>query len=421
MTVRSTLDLDFFQQSLASAFVIQQSLMDVQLPSALLTLRHLISAGEIDVSGVMHLIAGRARNVANATGAAIGLLKGDQLVYRAGSGTAATYIGRHLTATLTVSGKHEPKGEILRVEDAETGTGIGRAICHQFEAKALLLLPIYQEQVLGGLLQVFFNEAHAFQDDEVCAYQSMASVVGEVTVLANVEPKKPPAPKPSTMPPLERATPPMQRFQRNNGAPAHRRAIWLTGGATIPESEKLVPDRALPELASRKPRPKRVPLYSRMQKGAGLATAVVVLLIATWFAYTHRRPVRPLSAVAHPRPNTVEQQEPLVPTELGSTKKHISTPQTASVPMNNASKAARSTPRQVKIGDDEVDYISEDVTVRHFKRKPAVQLPPLGVDQVDYVSEDVTVRRFAPKLAVVSPRQPVDHAAGVASIPVRSQ
>jgi hypothetical protein len=89
--------------------------------------------------------------------------------------------------------------------------------------------------------------------------------------------------------------------------------------------------------------------------------------------------------------------------------------------MNNASKAARNTPRQVKIGDDEVDYISEDVTVRHFKRKPAVQLPPLGVDQVDYVSEDVTVRRFAPKLAVVSPRQPVDHAAGVASIPVRSQ
>jgi hypothetical protein len=414
MTVRSTLDLDFFQQSLASAFVIQQSLMDVQLPSALLTLRHLISAGEIDVSGAMHLIAGRARNVANATGAAIGLLKGDQLIYRAGSGTAATYIGRHLTATLSVSAKRQPKGEILRVEDAKTGTGVGMTICHQFEAKALLLLPIYQQQVLGGLLQVFFNKAHAFQDEEISAYQSMASVVGEVIVLANAEPKKPPAPKPSTIPPLERATPPMQKFPSNNGAPASRQAIWQTGGATIPESGQLLPERALNEVATRKPRTNRVPLYIRMQKGAGLATAVVVFLIVTWFAYNQRRPARPLSAVAHPRPDSVEQQGPLVPTELGSTKKHISTPQTASLPMNNASKAARSTPRRVKIGDDEVDYISEDVTVRHFKRKPAVQLAPLGVDQVEYVLEDVTVRRFAPKLAVVSPRQPADHAAGVA-------
>jgi hypothetical protein len=57
---------------LASAFVVQHSLIDVQLPIAILTIRHLIAAGDIDLNGVMHLIAGRARNAANATGAAIG-------------------------------------------------------------------------------------------------------------------------------------------------------------------------------------------------------------------------------------------------------------------------------------------------------------------------------------------------------------
>src|SRR5690348_4477729 len=93
MTACSTLDPEAFQEILASAFVVQQSLMDVQLTSAMLTVRHLIAAGKIDVNGAMHLIAGRARNVANATGAAVGVLRGDQLVYRAGSGSAATYMG----------------------------------------------------------------------------------------------------------------------------------------------------------------------------------------------------------------------------------------------------------------------------------------------------------------------------------------
>ena len=81
--------------------------------------------------------------------------------------------------------------------------------------------------------------------------------------------------------------------------------------------------------------------------------------------------------------------------------------------MKDVGKAARSKGRRVRVGDDEIDYISEDVTVRHFARKPAVQQAPLGVDQVEYVSEDVTVRHFAPKLAVVPPKQPVDQGGAV--------
>ena len=120
MTARPTLDAESFQELLASAFVVQQRLMDVQFPCAIPTLRTLVATGNIDVNAAMQVIAGRARNLANANGAAIGLLKGDELVYLAGSGSAVTYVGRHMTATLSVSAKSELKGEILRVEDAET-------------------------------------------------------------------------------------------------------------------------------------------------------------------------------------------------------------------------------------------------------------------------------------------------------------
>lgn len=405
ITTRSTLDPEFFQESLASAFVVQQSLMDVQLPSAVLTVRRLIVAGQIDVNGAMHLIAGRARNVANATGAAIGLLKGDQLVYRAGSGSAATLIGRHVAAALSVSPKVEPKDEILRVEDAETNAGIGGAICHQFGAKSLLILPIYHEHALGGVLQVFFDEAHVFQDGELCAYQSLASAVGEViTQATQVELKKSAAAELSTMPAIEQTTPLMQGFLSNSGSSANNHAIWQAGGAAIAESKRLPSSRARPAAAMITHRAKVVPLHIRMRKVVDLAAVVIVLVVASWIVYTYRRPALAPRVVAHQRSNTIKHQVPFVPTELRSAKRDISTPQTASVPMKNVREAARNTPRRVRVGDDEIDYISEDVTVRHFTHKPAQQQALLGDDQVEYVSEDVTVRRFASKLAVVPPR-----------------
>jgi hypothetical protein len=408
MTVRSTVDLESFQESLVSAFVIQQSLMDVQLPSALLTLRHLITTGEIDVNGVMHLIAGRARNLANASGAAIGWLKGDQLVYRAGSGSAVNYVGRQVTAILSVSVKTDPKGEILRVEDAQTDAGIGGAICHQFGAKSLLILPIYHEQMLGGVLQVLFNEAHAFQDSELCAYQSMASLVGEVMTHATQgEPKRSAALQLSTMPAIEQ-TPPMPKFQTNSGSPANSYAM----PAGIAESKRLPFSRARPAAPLITSRSKCVRLHIRGRKVADRAAVVVVFVIASWIAYTYRPSALSPRAVAGPGSNTVEQLLAPVPTKVGSANKGMSTSQTASVPMKDVGKAARSKPRRVRVRDDEIDYISGDVTVRHFTRRPAVQQATLRVDQVEYVSEDVTVRRFVP-MAVVPPKQAVDHAAAV--------
>jgi hypothetical protein len=78
--------------------------------------------------------------------------------------------------------------------------------------------------------------------------------------------------------------------------------------------------------------------------------------------------------------------------------------------MKDVRKDARSTPRLVRVGEYEIDYLSEDVTVRHFTGNPAPQQAPHGNDQVEYVSEDVTVHHFAPKHVVVSPTQQVDHA-----------
>ena len=125
----------------------------------------------------MHFIVESARDVANAAGVAIGLLKGDRLTYRAGSGSSAAFVGQYVTASLTVSAFTKTSREILRVEDAHKDTRIEADICRQFGANSLLMLPIYFDHGVAGILDIRFNQAHTFQDREVRAYRLMAEQI----------------------------------------------------------------------------------------------------------------------------------------------------------------------------------------------------------------------------------------------------
>ena len=179
MRTNSSPDPDHFQKVLADAFVVQESEIETRSLCAVVELQGLIAKGELDIDRAMTMIADRARDVANATGIAIALLRGDQLTYRAGSGNSADRVGRNMTAVLSVSRHIQSKDEILRVEDAQADRRIEAAICRQFGARSLLILPIYDHRALVGVLEVIFSDAHEFQDREVRTYRLMASLVGE--------------------------------------------------------------------------------------------------------------------------------------------------------------------------------------------------------------------------------------------------
>ncbi len=170
-------DRETLQQLLANAFAVQQSNINSQALSDIMILQRSVARGKVDLEGAMRLIVESARNVASATGVAIALLKGHQLTYCAGSGTVADCVGQHVTASLTVSANTRMNREILRVENAQTDTRIEAAICRQFGANALLILPIYNDGAIAGVLDVRFSEPHAFENREVQAYRLMAEQI----------------------------------------------------------------------------------------------------------------------------------------------------------------------------------------------------------------------------------------------------
>jgi len=414
MTADFTPDPDSFQKLLSKAIAVQESGMDSESLTAIVELQRAIATGEADVDRAMDLIAACARNVANATGIAIGLLQGDKLVYRAGSGSGVTYVGQRVMATLSVSGHNTESGEILRVENAETDRRIEAAICRQFGAQSLLILPIYHDGRMAGVLDVLFDEAHAFQHQEVLTYRLIAALVGEAMSYAErPEQKQALAADLSSVRQSVHLTKPPQREEALNdhasvAAAATNRTTYESLGTFMARAGKLpgLTQSAWEVLK----RAKHVPWYkSRWQTAAGVA---VVLVVACWISFRDRRPALPLGVSGPQGSNALEQQMPFAPAKEvlpNSTSK----PQTALGLEPGERKTSRSVRQRVLDRNIRVRYISDDVTVRYFTPRPPPQLVLDRNIRVRYISDDVTVRYFTPNSSVAppspvgSPAQPV--------------
>jgi uncharacterized membrane protein YeaQ/YmgE (transglycosylase-associated protein family) len=395
MSKHSSLDRESLQKLLADAFVVQESGIETRSLSALVELQGWVATGELDVDRALHLVADRARNVANATGIAIALLKGDQLVYRAGSGSSAACVGRHVTAVLSVSKHTQSRDEILRVENAQSDGRIEAAICRQFGARSLLILPIYDNRALVGVLEAIFGDAHTFQDREVRTYRLMAGLLGEaMSRAAHIKQKAAAAAEPPVVEQrIEKIAPQVQESLHEGGSrsvPAANPATGQTRRPPVVAAESPA-RRPLARAASIiMQRAKDMPSYKRWAVAA-------VLVLVSWIAYRDRGPASTLGASALQGLNAMGQPLPSVPAKTSASS--MSTPQTAPVLTEEARKTARSMPRWVRVGNNELDYVAPEVTVRYFTATPAPRRVEVGPSHVEHIGDDVTVRYFTPTAA----------------------
>ena len=131
-----------------------------------------------------------------------------------------------------------------------------------------------------------------------------------------------------------------------------------------------------------------------------IAAVIAVLIIATrWIPYG-LRPASPVGASQSPQRSNAAGHEIL----LAPAKSPLSLRVQAAVTGRAEPKAPSPAFRRVQVGPNEVDYIAEDVTIRHFtptRTTPRVQLAYKEV----HIGPDVTIRYFASKAAVVPPRR----------------
>jgi hypothetical protein len=342
---RSTrLDPESFHEFLGGSIVAQETGVDMKSLSDLLHLQQSIATGEFDLNRSIYLIAKHARTVANATGVAIGLLEEDQLVYQVGSGSAAVLVGQRVMATLSTSERN--RGDILRVENAQADTRIAAEICRQFGANSLLMVPIYHEGMVAGVLQVLFSEQHTFGYAEMGAYRLMAGLLEE--------------------------------------------AIWY---AAHPEKKRALAESNVPQPS------KRTLLHEQRWQAAVATVLVLVSLIA------RDRLVAPRVEVSTLARSVANGQA-----ELAAKGHSGSSPQTERRRTEEARQSERRMPRWVWVGENELDYLAPDVTMRFFTPASPERRGQRGESHIEYIGEDVTVRYFAPRDAPALPELPAGSA-----------
>jgi hypothetical protein len=399
-----TLDRESFQKLLASAFAVQASGMKSESLAAILELQKSIRMGHLDVDGAAHLIVEWARSVANASGVAMGRLKGDQLIYTAGSGSAAAYIGRRVMATFSTSAPNEEHSEILRVEDTTTDGRIEAAVSRQFGVKSLLILPIYRGRFVAGVLQVLFNKAHSFQNQEVRTYWILSGLVGQAMSQPPVTQKS----SANVAPVVTEEV--IDHFPAPVREPINR--VDPVEAAVVPQNQEgptlSLPLDLLPLLAPRvmllmnrirayklcayNLYPYKLPAYQR-KRISGLMVASVIL-VCTWILSTARPGT--MSSFDDPplkSPRVATQQTP----PSNASEILVTAPVSVAFPARQTVRyvAPTAQPHSSDL-NSRVKHFGNDVTVRHFTRRAAVIKMTVG-SEVHHVSDDVTVRYFKPR------------------------
>lgn len=374
MSTDPALDRASFEEFLASAFAVQNSGLDGPSLTALAELQRSITTGELDLAEAMQMVCEHARAVADATGVAAAQLVGNQLLYRAGSGSAASYIGRHVTAVLSSSAPGEARAEILRVENAQDDSRIEAEVCRLYGANALLIVPIYQKHAVAGVLEVVFSEPHTFADRELLTYRVMARLIEEAMSAAarfqqkKLEQKKAAAAQVSALPlVLEPIASPVFQLHGNDGL-------------AVPPEMRLA--------------------LSNLRWNVAAASLAALLLIVAGLAYHHRSASRMTAASSSK--STPEQAQVTAKPSLasnGADQGEVSTIPNAATPPGSGF-------RRVRIDENEVDYIAEDVTIRHFTSNAARPRMLAGERLVNF-GQDVTVRYFGSKSQVAPQIQPV--------------
>jgi PAS domain S-box-containing protein len=145
--------------------------------SDIIRTQHDIATEQLDLTKVMTLVAERAQQLTRASGAIVELCEGDDLVYRAASGSASGHIGMRLTAAASLSGLCVANGTILKCDDAKLDPRVNRAACAKIGARSLLVVPLFHEHHILGVLKVVSPDAYAFSDRDIRTLQLMAGLI----------------------------------------------------------------------------------------------------------------------------------------------------------------------------------------------------------------------------------------------------
>lgn len=148
-----------------------------------------IHPAEMDLEPGINIITERAQVLTGATGAAIALRKGDEIVCRARAGRTAPDLGVRLQTDSGLSAECVRRGETLLCHDAEDNPHVDLASCRRLGARSILVAPLRHIRRTLGVFEVLSSAPYAFDHRDVATMQLLASMM--VAAMARLSVKRP--------------------------------------------------------------------------------------------------------------------------------------------------------------------------------------------------------------------------------------
>jgi putative methionine-R-sulfoxide reductase with GAF domain len=175
---------------------------------------------EVELDSALQLLVERAQYITGATGTALALPQGDEMVCRASAGSSAPPVGARLQVRSGLTGESIVRRQLLRCDNAEADPRVNLETCRALGIASIVVLPLLRPNgEVRGLFELFSDHPYAFEERDLIALERMAGLTLTALDLAEQRQSSPSAPRPE---PAKAAESPAQSaIQPSAATPVH--------------------------------------------------------------------------------------------------------------------------------------------------------------------------------------------------------
>lgn len=192
-----------------------------------------------DLDAGLQALVQKAQYISNATGAALALRQGADVVCRAASGNSAPDRGARLQIKTGLTAECLRSGELLRCDNVMQDSRVDIESCRRLGIESIIITPIHRGQSLVGVLELFSAHAYSFQERDVETVKALAAEIGKLLDQGEA-PVLPAEPEPALAAPVEQG----QSTCSGCGAKIAGDAVFCTACGSFQESNPAAHEEA---------------------------------------------------------------------------------------------------------------------------------------------------------------------------------
>lgn len=136
-----------------------------------------LASAQLNLQEFMVTVVRRMLLVTPATAAVVELVEGDEMVYRAASGSAEEFLGVRLKLAASLSGISVREQRVLICHDTEQDARVDRVVARKVNARSMVVTPLIDRGQAIGVLKIMADRPQAFSDDDIQTLQMMAGLM----------------------------------------------------------------------------------------------------------------------------------------------------------------------------------------------------------------------------------------------------